>query len=185
MSMADEDRLEAPLKLKEQGVDEVSIVEFKALNAALHKLARENFQDWGSFEQQVEGAKDRPWFAVASRQQSWLGITMQMGLAKAKTVAPQMFQHFFQPFYDPVPTLEKLDIPMLWLMAGRDIEAPPEPTLEVLARLRRQGKPVSVVVFPNADHGMQDFEVRAGKRVRTKYADQYFSTLLKWLQNPK
>ncbi len=185
MSMADEDRLEAPLKLKEQGVDEASIGEFRALNAALHKLAKENFQDWGSFEQHVERVKDQTWFAVAARQQSWLGITMQMGLAKAKAVAPPMFTNFFQPFYDPVPTLESLDIPMLWLMAGRDIEAPPEPTLEVLARLRRQGKPVSVVVFPNADHGMQDFEVHAGKRVRTKYADQYFATLLKWLQNPK
>ncbi|MCE2914133.1 MAG: alpha/beta fold hydrolase [Rubrivivax sp.] len=185
MSMADEDRLEAPLKLKEQGVDEASIAEFQALNAALHKLARDGFKDWTSFEQQVERVKDRPWFVVASRQQSWLGVTMQMGLAQAKLMAPQMFQNFFQPFYDPVPTLENLDVPMLWLVAGKDIEAPPEPTLEVLARLRRQGKPISVVIFPNADHGMQDFEVQAGKRVRTKYADRYFSTLLKWFQDPK
>ena len=185
MSMADEDRLEAPLKLKAQGVDDASVEEFKALNAALHTLARENFRDWSDFERHLERAKDRPWLALAAQQPSWLGVTMQMGLAQAKTVAPQMFQHFFQPFYDPVPTLERLDIPMLWLMAGQDIEAPPEQTLAVLARLRRQGKPVSVVVFPNADHGMQDFDLRDGKRVRTKYADSYFSTLLQWLQNPR
>jgi dipeptidyl aminopeptidase/acylaminoacyl peptidase len=96
-----------------------------------------------------------------------------------------MFQHHFQPFYDPVPTLERLGIPMLWLMAGRDIEAPPQPTLDVLARLRAQGKPVTVVVYPNADHGLQDFVVRDGRRVRTKYADGWFHTLRAWLQDPK
>ena len=184
MSVADEDRLEAPLKLREQGVDEASIEEFKALNASLHELARSGFRDWSSFEEHLERVKNRPWFEVASRQQNWLGATLQMGLTKAKDVAPQMFQHFFQPFYDPVPTLEKLNIPMLWLMGGKDIEAPPEPTLKVLTRLRSQGKAVSVVVFPNADHGIQDFEVRDSKRVKTKYADRYFSTLLSWISNP-
>ena len=51
MSMADEDRLEAPLKLKQLGVDDASIEEFKALNATLHELARTGFQDWTRFEQ--------------------------------------------------------------------------------------------------------------------------------------
>ncbi len=92
-----------------------------------------------------------------------------------------MFQDFFQPFYDPVPTLEKLNIPMLWLVAGKDIEAPPQPTLEVLARLKRQGRNLTVKTFPDADHGIQDFEVRNGRRVRTKFADGYFWTLRNWV----
>lgn len=183
MSMADEDRLEAPLKLKEQGVDDSSVAEFETLNAALHTVAREGFKDWSAFERLLERARHRPWFAVASQQPSWLGLTVKMGLDQAKAQAPQMFQHFFQPFYDPVPTLEQLDIPMLWLIAGQDMEAPPGPTIEVLDRLRRQGKRLSVRVFSNADHGMQDFELRAGRRVRTKFADGFFPTLLQWLRD--
>lgn len=182
MSIADEDRLEAPLKLRESGVGAASVAEFEALNAALHRVAREGFTDWRTFDALLARFKDRPWFAVASRQQSWLGVVMQMGMERAKADVPGLFQHFFQPFYDPVPTLEQLKIPMLWLMAGQDIEAPPEPTLQVLARLRAQGKPVTVRVFPNADHGLQDFVVRDGKRVRTQYANGYFPALLKWLQ---
>lgn len=182
MSMADEDRLEAPLKLREAGVDEASVAEFETLNAALHQVARENFKDWSSFDALLARFQDRPWFAVAVKQQSWLGVLMQMGLPQAKAAVPGMFQHFFQPFYDPVPTLEQLKIPMLWLVAGKDIEAPPEPTLKVLNRLKQQGKPVSLVVFPNADHGIQDFVVREGKRARTKYSDGYFQALLKWVQ---
>ena len=181
MSMADEDRLEAPLKLKEQGVDDASIEEFKALNAALHDLARTGFRDWAPFEHALERSRGRPWFPVATRQQSWLGVTMQMGVEQAKAVAPRMFQDFFQPFYDPVPTLERLNIPMLWLVAGKDMEAPPEPTLEVLARLKRQGRILTVKTFPDADHGIQDFEVRNGRRVRTRFSDGYFSTLRGWV----
>lgn len=183
-SMADEDLEEAPLKLAAQGLSPESVEEFKALNAELHQLARSGFQDWQRFESALALAKTRPWFEAAAQQPSWLGLTVQMGLEKAKTVAPQMFQSFFQPFYEPVPTLEALGVPMLWLMGGRDIEAPPEKTLQILARLRAQGKPITVVVFPNADHGIQDFVVKDRVRVRTQYSAGYFQTLLTWLLKP-
>jgi uncharacterized protein len=185
MSMADEDRLEAPLKLKEAGIDNASIAEYQELNAALHKGAREKFKDWRELETTLEKFKDKPWIATAKSMQSWVGVVLQMGVPQAKQVAPPMFEHFFQPFYEPVPTLEKLNIPMLWLIAEKDIEAPPELTIETLKRLRQQGKPFTTVVFPNADHGLQEFELRDGKRVRTKYAQHYFSTLLQWVQRQK
>lgn len=172
------------MKLRAQGVDDDAVAEFEALNAALHTVAREGFKDWNAFERLLERARHRPWFAVASQQPSWLGVTLTMGLDQAKVQAPHMFQHFFQPFYDPVPTLERLDIPMLWLIAGKDTEAPPGPTIEVLERLRGQGKRLTLRVFPNADHGMQDVELRAGKRIRTAFADGYFQTLLEWLRDP-
>jgi uncharacterized protein len=182
MSMADEDRFEAPLKLKEKGVDLTSIAEYQELNTVLHDVARANFKDWQPFDEKMAKFKDRAWLINAKEMQSWVGFVMQQGIVQAKVIAPPMFEHFFQPFYEPVPTLEKLSIPMLWLIAANDIEAPPEPTIEALKKLRQQGKPFSTVVFPNADHGMQEFDVHNGKRVRTKYADKYFSTMLKWIQ---
>lgn len=185
MSVAEEDRLEAPLKLRGKGVDEAAIAEFQELNATLHKVARENFKDWREFEEKVEKFKDRKWFSSVKELQTWAGSVLQMGIPQAKVVAPQLFGNFFQPFYEPVPTLEKLNIPMLWLIAEKDIEAPPEPTIEVLKRLRQQGKPFSTVIFPNSDHGLLEFEIRDGKRVRTKYADKYFSTMLRWIQSQK
>jgi uncharacterized protein len=185
MSMAEEDRLEAPLKLKEKGADQTAIDEYRELNAVLHQVARANFKDWRAFDEKMEKYKDRAWLSTAKEMQSWVGFVMQQGIPQAKVVAPQMFEQFFQPFYEPVPTLEKLSIPMLWLIAEKDIEAPPEPTIDALKKLRQQGKPFSTIVFPNADHGLQEFEVRDGKRVRTKYADKYFSTVLKWIQDQK
>jgi hypothetical protein len=70
---------------------------------------------------------------------------------------------------------------MLWLIAGKDIEAPPELTLAALDRLQRQGKPLTVRVFPNADHGMQDFIVIDGRRAPTGYAKGYFASLTAWI----
>jgi uncharacterized protein len=185
MSMAEEDRLEAPLKLKEKGADQTAIAEYQELNAVLHQVARANFKDWRAFDEKMEKFKDRAWLSTAKEMQSWVGFVMQQGIPQAKVVGPQMFEQFFQPFYEPVPTLAKLNIPMLWLIAEKDIEALPEPTIDALKKLRQQGKPFLTVVFPNADHGLQEFEVRDGKRVRTKYAGQYFSTVLKWIEDQK
>jgi uncharacterized protein len=185
MSMADEDRLEAPLKLKAIGVDAAAIAEYQELNSALHQLARAGFKDWRELEGKLDTFKDRAWLATAKGLPTWLGLTLQMGLTQAKVVAPPMFENFFQPFYEPVPTLEKLNIPMLWLIAEQDIEAPPEPTIAALKRLRQQGKPFATVIFPESDHGMFEFEMRDGKRVKTKYADKYFATVLKWIKDQK
>ena len=184
MSMADEERLEVPLKLKERGVDDASIAEFQELNAALHRVAREGFKDSQELESKIEKFKDRKWIATVKEIQSWMSVVLQMGIPQAKVAVPQMFENYFQPFYEPVPTLEKLNIPMRWLIAEKDIEAPPEPTIDVLKRLRQQGKPVSTVIFANADHGILEFEMRDGKRVPTKYAAGYFSSVLGWIQHP-
>lgn len=181
MSLADEDRLEAPLKLRARGLSDADLQEFETLNASLHRVARAGFKDWTELEQQLSAFKDRKWLSIAAQEQSWVGVLLQMGLPQAKIAAPGMFKDFFQPFYEPVPTLESLNIPMLWLIAGKDIEAPPELTLVALDRLQRQGKPLTVRVFPNADHGMQDFIVIDGRRAPTGYAKGYFASLAAWI----
>lgn len=182
MSVAEEDRLEAPLKLKEMGLDTKSITQFQELNGALHKVARGNFRDYREFEEMIAKYKDTKWFAVVKGTQSWAGSVLAMGIEQAKVQIPQMFETFFQPFYEPVPTLESLNIPMLWLIAKDDIEAPPDPTIAVLKRLRSEGKPFLTVIFPNTNHGIVEFTLRDGRRVTTKYANDYFSTMMKWIQ---
>ncbi len=185
MSVAEEDRLEAPLKLKEMGLDAESIAQFQELNGALHKVAKGNFKDYREFEAMVTKYKDAKWFAVVKGTQTWAGSVLSMGIEQAKVQIPPMFETFFQPFYEPVPTLESLNIPMLWLIAKDDIEAPPEPTIAVLKRLRGEGKPFATVIFPNTNHGITEFVRRDGQRVTTQYAPNYFSTMVKWIKGQK
>ena len=182
MSVSEEDRLEAPLKLRERGFGEQDIREFEELNALIHRTAEHKFADgWGEIESKLTQYRDRRWLAELPQMETWAGSMLKMGLAQAKVVVPKMFETFIDPFYDPVPTLEALDIPMLWLLGGDDIEAPPGPTIEVLARLERSGKPVTTRIFPGADHGIIEFELRDGRRVRTRYAPGYFDAMAEWV----
>ena len=182
MSVEQEDLLEAPLKLKEKGFSGESIVQFQELNTALHKLARDDFKDWREVEEKIAKYKDTKWFAAVKGSETWAGSLLAMGVEQAKIVIPPLFKTFFQPFYDPVPTLESLKIPMLWLIAGDDIEAPPEPTIAVLKRLRQQGKPFATIIFPKTDHGIREFVIRDGRRATTQYAPTYFATMVKWFR---
>lgn len=80
--------------------------------------------------------------------------------------------------YDPMPVLTNLDVPQLWILGGQDRDAPPRETLRRLTTLREAGRPISTAVFPNADHGMYEFETGAdGERVSTHQAEGYFALM--------
>ena len=78
--------------------------------------------------------------------------------------------------------LEKLDIPMLWVLGGKDIEAPNEVTIAELERLRAAGKPIDLKIYPEADHGIVDFEEKDGERVYTRYEPGYFELESAWVR---
>lgn len=185
MSVAEEDRLEAPLKLREKGLSEEAIREFEELNAVLHETVREGFTEegWERVAAAVEEYRDRPWMEEVRGSGTWVGQLLGMGVEKARVVVPQMFDHFIDPFYDPVPTLESLEIPMMWVIAGEDIEAPPGPTIETIRRLRGEGKPVDLAVFPGTDHGMVTFEEQPnGQRVTTGVVPGYHCLMMDWIR---
>lgn len=83
--------------------------------------------------------------------------------------------------YDPLPTLRALDTPMLWILAADDTEAPMEGTRERLTALAAEGRPVTVVQYPDADHGIVEFERGPdGARIETRYSDGYIQAVIDW-----
>jgi dienelactone hydrolase len=63
---------------------------------------------------------------------------------------------------------------MAWLLAGKDRSAPNKGTIEILEDLIERGKPYSLTVFPDADHGMLTV-IREGDDVTyTGYVPEYF-----------
>jgi len=80
--------------------------------------------------------------------------------------------------YDPMPVLTNLDVPQLWILGGQDRDAPPMETLRRLTRLRESGRPITTAVFPNADHGMYEFETAAdGERLSTRQPEGYLTLM--------
>jgi pimeloyl-ACP methyl ester carboxylesterase len=56
--------------------------------------------------------------------------------------------------FDPLPTLQSLSTPGLWLLGGADRSIPTPLTVEVLQSLRDSGRPYRWIVYPDADHNL-------------------------------
>jgi pimeloyl-ACP methyl ester carboxylesterase len=54
--------------------------------------------------------------------------------------------------FDPRPTLERLDVPGLWLLGAQDRSIPTRETAAILDDLARAGRPYRYVVYPDAGH---------------------------------
>lgn len=83
--------------------------------------------------------------------------------------------------YNPGPVLRALDVPLLWILAAQDTEAPIQETQARLEELAAQSRPITVVSFPDSEHGMREFHVdEAGRRVFTRYSEGYFRLVADW-----
>jgi pimeloyl-ACP methyl ester carboxylesterase len=58
--------------------------------------------------------------------------------------------------YDPLPDLERLTMPGLWLFGSADDTTPVQESVAVLDQLRSNGHNITIQVFPDAGHGLLD-----------------------------
>jgi pimeloyl-ACP methyl ester carboxylesterase len=80
--------------------------------------------------------------------------------------------------YDPMPVLRNLDTPQLWILGADDRDAPSAETVRRLRALQAAGKPITVAVFPDAGHGIYEYETTAaGERVDTRNPEGYFAMM--------
>ena len=76
--------------------------------------------------------------------------------AEKKAEAKQNLQEAGASGFDPAPMIEQMSTPGLWLYGGADKSIPTDRSVEILTRLKRAGKDFTIVVFPNAGHGLVD-----------------------------
>ena len=83
------------------------------------------------------------------------------------------------PFrYDPMPTLRAVKAPQLWILGQDDLEAPSAPTARRLKALAALGHPITLAIFPHAEHGIYEFVTEPdGERNDTRNSDGYFAML--------
>lgn len=66
--------------------------------------------------------------------------------------------------FDPVPYLEALHIPGLWVYGGQDKSNPTANDIAILERIKQEhGNPYTICLFPNGDHELID--VQTGRPV--------------------
>ena len=92
-----------------------------------------------------------------------------------------LFDFPYDLAYEPLPTIRNVAVPQLWILAGKDTEAPHEATLADRG-LQAGGSPIEVVVYPDAEHGMIAVEEGPdGRRLAGHYAEGYFEMLIDWI----
>ena len=86
--------------------------------------------------------------------------------------------------HDSVAILQGLSLPTLWTRAEKDRASPMGLTEERLRKLRKEGKPIELVIFPNTDHGNMEFtEGNDGKRSYMRFTEGYYRLLFDWIKN--
>ena len=74
--------------------------------------------------------------------------------------------------------------PQLWILGEDDLEAPSAETSRRIKTLIVEGKPITLALFPHAEHGMTEYEVASnGERVSTRYAPGYFAMMRDFARN--
>lgn len=84
--------------------------------------------------------------------------------------------------YESMPVLRKLQVPILWIVAEKDREAPVERTLQSLRILKKLNSKLHVYIFPDTDHGMYEYsEIADGSRNNIRVTNGYFRLIVEWL----
>jgi dipeptidyl aminopeptidase/acylaminoacyl peptidase len=77
--------------------------------------------------------------------------------------------------YDPVPVLEGLSTPSIWIEGEQDRSIPMAQTLATLERLRGAGRPITVVKLAGADHSLRN--------PATGEHPEFWSRVRSWLES--
>lgn len=176
VSVLHEDReaIEFQMKLKGYGPD--VIARAHEISDAVARVFESGFTNGiEEFDAVRARYRNEPWYGDVHGNFTWLLLPMtpeQIRIEGAKF-------RWGTPFaYDPLPTLERLDVPQLWVVGGLDVDAPSGDTVARLDGLIAKGRPVTLAIYPSAEHGMTEFETSAsGARVSTRYSAGYFQMM--------
>ncbi|MBR9826172.1 MAG: alpha/beta hydrolase [Alphaproteobacteria bacterium] len=174
-----EDREQVQMELREAGYDGDVLARAREVTDATGRVLASNFEEGAAELARIRSAYgDEAWFQEIEGEITGEMISrplwqFRMGYAFLGVGTSWG--------YEPVPVLRTIDVPMLWVLAGADREAPSAPTREILTGLQREGQAIDIAFFPDTDHGIVRFtEAEDGQRETLGYADGYFALIADW-----
>lgn len=179
ISPLDEDRNEVFDELRAKGYDDSVIAKGRELTSITGRIMLSRFTD---------GLDDLRKFKIAHADEKWLHEAEGDFTGPLLRSPDDQFTELRAALgfdaildYDAQAALRRVNVPMLWVVAGKDTEAPSAPTLEFLRTLQPAPPQLDIAVFPNADHGI----LEEGEQNGEAYARQsagYFDLLAHWLR---
>ncbi|HJV62633.1 MAG TPA: alpha/beta hydrolase [Albitalea sp.] len=183
VSPIEEDREQMLDEARQMSLDAKALKQVEQLSRATAVLVRSHFtRGYEGLARVRREIGKAPWAARIKGEYS--GDMLRMSDADLRRIGRARFDNLELIWdYDAPSTLERLTVPLLWVLAGEDREAPIETTRAILSRLIARGKPIDAYVFPETDHGMVEYQVNAdGSRTPTRITDGYLQLLADWMK---
>jgi hypothetical protein len=179
ISPLDEDRYEVAGELRAKGYDDSVVAKSRELTAITGRIMLSRFTD---------GLDDLRKFKAAHADEKWLHEVEGDFTGPLLRSPDDQFTELRAALgfdaildYDAQAALRRVRVPMLWVVAGKDTEAPSPPTLEFLRALQPAPPQLDIAIFPNADHGILE-EGEAGGQPYARQSAGYFDLLAHWIR---
>ena len=183
VSPIEEDREQLLDEARLMHMDDAGRRQVEQLSQATAVLVRSHFASGYEGLAKVRRAiGDAPWAARIEGEYS--GDMLRMSDGDLRRIGRARFDNLELIWdYDAVAVLDRLQVPLLWVLAGEDREAPIENTRAILDKLITDGRPVDAYIFPDTDHGIVEFRTSAdGARTATRITDGYLKLLADWIK---
>ena len=182
ISPLDEDRGEVSGELRAKGYDDSVVAKGRELTAITSRIMLSRF---------TAGLDDLRKFKAAHANEKWLHEVEGDFTGPLVRSPDDQFTELRAALgfdaildYDAQAALRRVRVPMLWVVAGKDTEAPSAPTLEFLRAQQAAPTQLDIAIFPNADHGI----LEEGEKNGQPYARQstgYHDLLAHWIVTRK
>lgn len=177
-----EDASEVQTELRAAGYGEEVLAQAREVTDVTGRLMASDFEDGREDFTRLKRQWGREaWFRQIEGEYS--GEMLRNGVFGFKWVYRTFFDADTSWDHDAIAVMNAVDVPVLWVLAGRDTEAPPEETREILQSLIAEGRDIELVEFPQTDHGILEFVETDSGRESTRYADGYFRLLGDWARS--
>ena len=176
VSPLDEDREAVALDLADHGFGKEALAKAREITDAVAAIIVSGFRDgYKQFDAVKTKYAHEPWFKYVHGDITF--FFLQTPEAKIREQGPVLLAGV-PANYDPMPVLRNLDTPQLWILGADDHEAPSAETSRRLRSLQAQGKPITLAIFPHAEHGIYEYENGpGGERIDTRNPDGYFAMM--------
>src|SRR6185312_12333102 len=152
VSPLDEDREAIAYDMQRQGYGPEIMAKAMQVADATAAILLSNFRSgYDKLDALKKQYGKEPWFKHVHGDVTFALLAMSPEELKQKgpvLLAGAPFQ------YDPMPVLRHLDTPQLWILGGEDADAPSAETIKRLHDLQQSGRPITLAVYPHAEHGM-------------------------------